>query len=237
MNILLVDFSASHPFAAMALLMVSPASAKSTGNPGILPPQSHPHGHTYGEWAARWWQWALETPASVNPFIDMTGEHCDGGQLGHVWFLAGVLGGGSATRTCNVPRGTALFFPVVNIAWFAFTTDPPEERTETFVRNAAAATCGTAVALEADIDGVKVNDPFQYFEQSPLFDVQLPPDNLFGATTTDIPELLLSPSVDEGYYLFLAPLSPGKHTLHWSGSWEKPENCPNLDVTYNLTVR
>ena len=32
-----------------------------------------------------------------------------------MWFLAGVFGGGPAvTRTCSVPEGTALFFPVIN---------------------------------------------------------------------------------------------------------------------------
>ena len=63
-----------------------------SNNPRIAPIQSHPHGNTYGEWAAEWWQWALETPASVNPVLDMTGEFCAEGQKGHVWFLAGTFG-------------------------------------------------------------------------------------------------------------------------------------------------
>ncbi len=47
-----------------------------------------------------------------------------------------------------------------------------------------------------------------------------------------IPELLLSPSVDAGYYLFLAPLSPGAHDLHFHAV-----GCGiTLDVTYRLTV-
>ena len=36
------------------------------------------------------------------------------GQSGSVWFLAGIFGGGSATRTCAVPAGKALYFPVLN---------------------------------------------------------------------------------------------------------------------------
>ena len=81
-------------------------------NPGIAPIQSRPHGQTYSEWAALWWQWALEIPASVNPLTDLLGVHCAQGQSNHVWFLAGrasfLSGEGPVTRTCTVPTGTAL---------------------------------------------------------------------------------------------------------------------------------
>jgi hypothetical protein len=41
---------------ALALLGATPTLAKDRkGNPGILPPQSKPHGHTYAEWVAMWW--------------------------------------------------------------------------------------------------------------------------------------------------------------------------------------
>src|SRR5262245_18638881 len=82
-------------------------------NPGIAPIQSRPHGQSYSDWAAQWWQWALETPVSVNPVVDKTGVHCAEGQSDHVWFLAGAFGGGTVKRTCTVPTGTALFFPLI----------------------------------------------------------------------------------------------------------------------------
>src|SRR6202043_2144227 len=63
---------------------------------------------------AEWWQWALSIPTSINPQLDTTGGNCMVGQRGSVWFLAGIFGGGSATRTCAVPEGTVLFFPVIN---------------------------------------------------------------------------------------------------------------------------
>jgi len=31
-----------------------------------------------------------------------------------MWFLAGVFGGGTATRNCQVPDNVSLFFPVIN---------------------------------------------------------------------------------------------------------------------------
>src|SRR6266571_4753392 len=67
------------------------------------------------ELSAEWWQWAVSIPTSVNPQTDKTGEDCMVGQRGATWFLAGVFGGGTATRTCSIPQGTMLFFPVINI--------------------------------------------------------------------------------------------------------------------------
>src|SRR4051794_22907267 len=105
------------------LLVVAPgaaARASTNLNPGVLPPVSTPYGLTYAQWSARWWQWAFSIPGPVNPLIDTTGAQCAQGQSGNVWFLAGLwvdppLVPNTAVRTCTVPSGKALFFPVANI--------------------------------------------------------------------------------------------------------------------------
>jgi len=48
-----------------------------------------------------------------------------------------------------------------------------------------------------------------------------------------VPQLLLSPSVDEGYYLFLQPLPPGKHTITWKAKVGTIEQ----NITYNIDVK
>lgn len=201
----------------------------------IAPIKSHPYGHTYGEWIAKWWQWALELPADVNPILDTTGVNCNEGQLEHVWFLADTLGSGTAQRNCVVPANTALFFPLISTFYGAFLNDSPETRTEAYLRSVAASCVN--VDFAAEIDGVDIRNAAQYFAQSPLFDVQLPDNNLFGLGPDVIPELRLSPSVAQGYFLFLRPLPPGPHTIHWSSS----QNCPfgdfAEDVTYRLLVK
>lgn len=222
---------------ALMLGTIAPDIANAgQGNPRIATIQSHPYGKTYGEWAAEWWQWALGTPASVNPVLDETGEFCAEGQEGHVWFLAGSFGVGGFERECTVPSGTSLFFPLINSFYGAFLNDPPETRTEEYIRDQAH--CETPTELFAEIDGVQVKNPLQYFEKSPVFDVQLPEDNIFGVGEEVIPELLLSPSVDEGYYLFLRPLPPGRHNIYWKATWFCPSISVDVseEVTYELTV-
>jgi len=66
------------------------------------------------ELTAQWWQCALSIPTLINPLEDTTGANCMIGQSNPVWFLAGFFNGSAATRSCSVPEGAALFFPVIN---------------------------------------------------------------------------------------------------------------------------
>lgn len=218
-------------------------------NPGIAPINSRPMGKTYGEWAATRWQWALQQPRRSNPTIDK--GSCSTAQSGNVWFLSDDPTGSptgplkAVNRDCTVPPNTSLFFPLITAVYFAFLNDPPEQRTPAFLRSLVA--CDPPQQMMAWIDGVPVKHPEQYLSNSPLFNAQLLKDNQFSVQSTDpkkpgyAEDLYFSPSVDRGYYLFVYPLKPGKHTLRWRAAM----TCPNFggaptfrqDVTYHITVR
>jgi hypothetical protein len=78
----------------------------------VFPPNTKPYGKTFAEWSAEWIKWALTIPMRYNPAADTTGKNCAINQNGPVWFLAGISGG-SAERTCVIPAGKAISFPVV----------------------------------------------------------------------------------------------------------------------------
>lgn len=224
----------------LAGVCVSPgiASAQAGGPaPHVAQIHTKPAGQSYGRWAAEWWQWVLGIPGAVNPLTDTTGEHCAQRQVDSVWFLAGSFSTEPVLRSCEIPAGKSLFFPLINSAYGAFLNDPPATRTEEFVR--AAASCTEAAQISVSIDGFEVPQPTRFFtgasgSLSPLFNVQLPPLNLFGVDESIVPELVLSPSGEQGYYLFVRPLAPGDHVVRWVAS-----GClPGLtqDISYQLTV-
>jgi hypothetical protein len=149
-------------------------------NPRVFPPDSHPYGNTYGEWSARWWQWALSVPEGMNPVFDTTGVRCAEAQAGPVWFLAGTFGG-AVTRSCPVPAGKALFVPLLNAIFGAGVGDcvPPNCDVDA-LRKAAAAMVENPKTLEASIDGVPLQDLSAYRVQSPVFSITLPENAIFG---------------------------------------------------------
>jgi hypothetical protein len=188
------------------------------------------------ELSAQWWQWGLSIPTPQNPQLDATGANCMIGQRGPVWFLAGVWLGGTASRTCSIPEGKILFFPVIN----SVNVNSPKvcgqgarNLSVADLRQASAAAIQAATDLSVTLDG-KAIDLLRI--QSVVFEVALPQDNLFDAPCGGpgtVPAGIYSPAVDDGFYVRLEPLKVGKYTLHISG-----KGADNLteDVTYKLTV-
>ena len=98
--------------------------------------------------------------------------------------------------------------------------------------------------IACEIDGVPVRHIEQYRHQSPAAPVILSDNNMLGMPPGDYGMML-----DDGYYLILAPLSAGAHTIHWAASmtvipywnpWE-PEPVPPFpqsspEITYDITV-
>jgi len=191
-------------------------------------------GQTYGEWSARWWQWAFSIPAAVNPVLDLTGENCGQGQTGNVWFLAGTFGG-PATRTCTIPTGKGIFFPVLNIATFA----PFPYETLNDLRAQAATEIDKFTVLEVTIDHVKLRGLRDLRVQSPVFSLTVPAEGLLGPGSCPplvppaSPSQLCNPVVSDGFWVLLSPLHKGHHVLHFHA--EKSDGFL-VDVTYNLTI-
>ena len=207
---------------ALALTMVANVTLAQ------YPPASH--------LATRWWEWALETPASENPLTDTTGEFAAVNQPnGPVWFLAGNTGG-ITVRTFTVPAGKALFFPIVNVfdvedatirgGGVFFLVPHPVQTAQAFVSNVIA----TATGLSCEVDGNPLTITTANLEQSTPFSLQLPADNILG-----VPAGAYFPAIDSGYYVLLSPLSVGQHTIHFAGTMTY---FPlSLDVTDHLTVQ
>lgn len=214
---------------------------------GVLPPESMPYGMSYGEWSALWWNWAMGQPVASNPIADPDGSFCDVGQSGPVWFLAGAFGG-SATRSCTIPAGKAIFFPVVNVyvnfpcgcpACAVPELDPSQ--IETCLATFATDYMDDIDQLEVQVDGVSLKkNLFDYRARSGLFTFTPDPSN----AVFDGCILPSQPAVSDGYWVMLAPLSAGHHTLYFRGAGMIRLGDPNctfdfpfeVQLTYNLTV-
>jgi hypothetical protein len=87
----------------------------------------------------------------------------------------------------------------------------------------------TLSELTAEIYGVSVQNLPAYRHQSPVYTFgPLPEDNLLG-----LPPGTTAQSVDDGYYLLLAPPSVGEHTIHFMSAFEGERI---IDAAYRITV-
>ncbi len=207
------------------------ALAQFPGNPGVVQPSSNEFGNTYGEWSARWWQWGLSIPEDKNPIFDTSGAHCAEAQADapQVWFLAGTFGG-KVKRSCDIPGGKDLFFPVLDSLFGQGVGDckGPKDCDPNALRNLASAQENDPPLLEVSIDNVAVENLDQYRVTSPVFNAFLPKGAIFG-----LPAGTIGPLVSDGYWLLLSPLSPGAHTIHLHA---KAITGFETEATYQLNI-
>jgi hypothetical protein len=180
-----------------------------------LPP-SNPFSIDFGCWTALWWRWLHSFPKNTNPATDPTGDLCNKSQnYQNVWFLAGTWGG-SVTRSCRIPHGKALFFPIITSA-FSFAVDR-HLKTEQELTTSTVKDIDMVDKLALTIDDTHIIEFSKFRVRSKPFD-----DVIFGQPTR---------AVSDGYWIFLKVLSSGNHNIHFAGEKSDFSN----EVTYYLSI-
>jgi hypothetical protein len=201
------------------------ASAKANTAPQVLPSTTQVQGLTYGEWLARWWQYTLELPVSENPLTNGT-DSCMFKRFGNV----GVLLANSSTGgpvSCEIPAGMMIYIEVLGVECSNLEGEPFYGGNEDELR-----ACVQAFDLQnlmASIDDHEVKNLNKFIFLSPLYEFTNPEENILG-----VPAGTQGISMGSGAYLLIAPLSPGKHTIHVQGTF--PIVDYTRDVTIDLTV-
>jgi hypothetical protein len=192
----------------------------------LFPINSKPYGFSYGEWTAKWWQWALSIPKDYNPLIDSTGEHCAEGQNGPVWFLAGTTRKTHwAERRCIIPSEKAILFPII-VSQFSYAEVPSIKTDEQLISYTAKDIVRWSL-LEATIDGLKLHDLDKYRIQFGPFDLLLPENNIWNIRAGS------TKAASDGFWVFLEPLKNGDHTINFHGI----EPHFETEVTYHVTIK
>lgn len=215
------------------------ASSTSEGSagPAVLENGNVHYGKTYAEWGSAWWQWIYSIPQKpgpcTGPDLDPTGDACNINQAGDVFFLAGNRGGNSLRTKCVVPKGKALFFPIID-----FTADnggvPLDKQvSESELQAGAVASLKVMTDLFLEIDGTVI-DTTKLRVEPTKYSYTLPPEpNIYSCNGATGVTGLVTPAFHSGYYAMLAPLSNGPHRIHFRGR----QADFFLDVTFELQVQ
>jgi hypothetical protein len=192
----------------------------------LLLADPQPYGMSRTIWTEKWWLWLHSIPKPVNPANDTTGEQCARNQVEpNMWFLAGTFGK-LVKRTCLVPSNRAILFPIINSVHLlseslSFKSDSDLEAK---VRNEA----NNVTEMNLTIDGLQLSDLKEYRIHTSAFDIIIPEDNIWGVKPGK------TRAAADGYWIFLRPLSHGRHTIEFFG---KDLDLFETGVTYELMVR
>ncbi|HUD82234.1 MAG TPA: hypothetical protein VMQ67_01975 [Candidatus Saccharimonadales bacterium] len=237
-------------FAGLLLLAMATSSlAGSPPAPEVLPPSSLPYGYSYEEWSAKFWQFNLGQSSEHYALLGVP-DICSG-PASKVRFPGPNIIGGDAihieTNHITMPAGTPLFFPVFclwqdngNCPLSAFGTNTAVELAAIDEQNWSAVTETSCTIDGVSVDGMEDPTNSIYHVISPPFTyTTAEKDNvLLTIGATCVPgDFSIYPAVADGVYVMLAPLKPGKHTIH-TVAVIGPANAPlaESDVTWDITV-
>lgn len=194
-------------------------------------------GQTYSQWSVEWWQTMMAQPTTDNPGIDFTGANCALGNSAGIFFLAGDFTGSSTPvhRTCTVPANRPLLVPITNVECSNIEAYPFYGATPGDRAGCARSIMDDTVlsSLSLTIDGRAVPDLTRFrFASPPFVFTQPSSNNLTGAVGPTSAQ-----SASDGYWVLLAPPSPGTHVLHFTSLVVDGSVIyfPQ-DITYTLTV-
>jgi hypothetical protein len=192
----------------------------------IFPPDSKPYGLSYPEWTIRWWRWLLSLPKEKNPALDLSGVYSAHGQKDpHAWFLAGTFGGVSE-RKCTIPKGKAILIPIIN--YECSFADEPSMTADTQLESKCKSEIDDIKELFFGIDELLLRDVSSYRIRSPLFSIDLQEDNVLGVNPGR------TKMISDGFWIFLKPLSIGKHQVTSLGSCRSGKI--RIGATYKIDV-
>jgi len=238
----------------LILGLITQGFAQDQGDAAI-PRDSVVFGRTYGDWAAAWEQWSRSIPVTAHPLFDTA--DCSAGQTGPVFFLGGKFclstatscTSGTARRSCTVPAGKALFFPVVNggtsVSEEALpgNTDPEcltelPNPTINCLRRALQDALDKTTNLAVVLDGEPTpNLQSDFRVQSPVFDFTLPTNNnILAFLGEPLSGGTYEAAAEDGVFVMLPPLGVGQHTLNFTGTF--PQFSPPfvINITYHLCI-
>lgn len=182
--------------------------------------------------SGKWWQWAFSMPVDKHPLNDTA--DCSEGQSGSVWFLGSAITSEQTglneyeavvSRECEVPAGTSLFVPVLNVECSVLEGYGTSARD---LSEAAKFFMDGAGEFSAEIDGVAVENLEGYRTQSRVFNFGPLPENNY----LEAPVGARSRGVADGVYLLIKPLPPGEHTIKFSGVFEFNEEEHGFDFKF-----
>jgi len=199
-------------------------------NPSLYSIDTSPYGISYQKWLERLWQWKFAVPTAENTVHTYSREKCAIGQQGPVWFLNELLSG-TEDRTCTVPAGKSILLPVLDGQ-----CDTSDVRLHTDQDLIQCASAGNEYGvISATVDGTPIKNLDSYRTHTEFYNITVPADNIFKEKPPGTYR-----SYTDATALFLSPLAPGSHEVHYTVAISNPIQ-PNYnyaaDLTFHLIVK
>jgi hypothetical protein len=212
----------------------------------VAPGDPRLKGRTYELLAAAWWKWALEMPMTnaaeaIHTWKDTARFDIKNSQSSNLWFIGSPFLESSnsppTVRHVEIPYGIELFITILSTESSDIEAPPFYGATASDQALIARYWTDHAVDPYFELDGVRLSNLEAFRVQNPQIEINVPAPWILGEAGGK------GTSTGDGYFVLIAPLSPGKHTLRTGGKFkfsrpQDPVDLPpeTIDVTYHIKV-
>ena len=219
----------------------------------IVAPWERVAGQTQAYWAQKWWNWAVNIRSDVNPNTERPsakdptgGKYASINNDGPIVFLPSSFGPvGPISRTLTVPPNRPVLVPILNAEFVSIPNAAPcpDPLTLSCALDLLKPIFDGASGLSLTVDGVRLSgEDVRQFRptDAALSDLWINPfpDNIYaeqGIGTRDTFGYFHNRAAQDGYYVFLERLLPGRHKVRTTGTFGPPFNY-TVDVTTIICV-
>lgn len=222
-----------------------PISTSYSQNPNefVYSTNDQPFGEPYNVWISKWMQWNVNIPLEGHPRDSYSPEKCHENQGGPVWYLPDILAG-KEDRTCFIPSGKGILFPISTGA--CWNDGNPQFMTETELKKCAMEG-NDYLHFNAYLNDTKLTDLKDDRVQSPAFNITIPRESYTRYSVSEtggIGECEVCPfgnftAFVDGYFIFLKPLQKGVYDISFSYTTVEnptPDYKHFAELKYHLVV-
>lgn len=199
--------------------------------PATVPVDGIVSGKPLHQYANIWWQWTSTMSDDESPVRDKTGENCHVNQSGDVWFLAGGYGTSKIKRHCVIPEGKFIFFPIINMAYWA---ENDIKKTCDQVKEESALNNSELYFVYVELDGHTIpNMRNNRIKSKDCFDLH---ELLAKKQATK----KVYPAATDGYWVMLKPLAKGVHSLKFNAQYQHKTAVHGntmQDIEYTIEIK
>lgn len=193
-----------------------------------------PYGKSMQQWSNRWWNWMVGQPKESNPTEDSDGKYANNCQTyDNVYFLCGTTTSKNVVRSCDIPDGKSILFPVICYE-HSLLEDRDINNPHELLK------LSTEDLNEYDMNNVsaKINDN-EYSTKdgiirirSPLFSITLPKSNVWSTGNEGF-----TIAAADGYWIFVNDIDPGSYDIKFRARPSHPETGSlEIDTSYKIKI-
>jgi len=227
-------------FVLLSVIAAQPQKVLNAISPvEFFPPDSKPYGIPYNQLGKVWMEWAIKLPYAEGPNGDGPRQDCIMGETDSIIFLINNKGSGVRESDCTIPTNKSILFPVLFEECDYGSVPSPTDAQLIECADFRNPNANIIFTVDGNLIYQGVHKNYENYARSDFFNLNIPEDNLFGASGS---QLGSHRALIDGTFMITHPLAAGSHEIiiKWTQLADSAQATGQVyetrDIIYRINV-